>query len=106
MMYMVLHLYSDKYLDDILLALSEAGISDTLVLNGETLGKKMLYDIPLFASFKDSPGLVQSYGSVIMGVADKEHVEFALEELKNSGLDLQKKELIKVYLLPIGEVIA
>ncbi|GAB1366300.1 hypothetical protein MASR1M36_11710 [Candidatus Cloacimonadaceae bacterium] len=105
MMYMVLHLYSDKYLEDILLALSEAGISDTLVLNGETLGKKMLYDIPLFASFKDSPGIMQSYGSVIMGEAKKEDVAFALEELKNSGLDLQKKGLIKVYLLPISEVI-
>jgi len=104
-MYMVLHLYSDKYLDDILLALSEAGISDTLVLNGETLGNKMLYDIPLFASFKDSPGIVQSYGSVIMGVAEKDEVTFALEELRNSGLDLQKKGLIKVYLLPISDVI-
>jgi len=102
---MVLHLYSDKYLDDILLALSEAGVQDTLVLNGETLGKKMLYDIPLFASFKDSPGIVQSYGSVVMGQAEKEDVSFALEELKNSGLDLQKKGLIKVYLLPVSEVI-
>ncbi|NLN35016.1 MAG: hypothetical protein GX157_03305 [Candidatus Cloacimonetes bacterium] len=50
-MYMILHLYSDKYLDDMILALSEAGIEDPIVLSGETLGQKMLYDIPLFASY-------------------------------------------------------
>ncbi len=105
-MYMILHLYSDKYLDDMILALSEAGIEDTIVLSGETLGQKMLYDIPLFASFKDSPDILQGYGSVIMGIAEKEEVLFALEELKNSGLDLQKKGMIKVFLLPIKEVLS
>ncbi len=104
-MYMILHLYSDKYLDDMILALSEAGIEDTIVLSGETLGQKMLYDIPLFASFKDSPDIRQGYGSIIMGIATKEEVLFALEELKNSGVDLQKKGMIKVFLLPIDEVI-
>lgn len=105
-MYMVLHLYSDKYLDDVILALSEAGIEDTIVLSGETLGQKILYDIPLFVSFQDSPLIRKGYGSVIMGVADREDVLFALEELKRSGLDLQKKGLIKVFLLPVEEVIS
>jgi len=105
-MYMILHLYSDKYLDDVILALSEAGIEDTIVLAGETLGQKMLYDIPLFASFKDSPDIRQGYGSVIMGVAEKEEILFALEELKNSGLDLQKKGMIKIFMLGIQEVIS
>ena len=105
-MYMILHLYSDKYLDDVILALSEAGIEDTIVLAGETLGQKILYDIPLFASFKDSTDIRQGYGSVIMGVAEKEEILFALEELKNSGLDLQKKGMIKIFLLGIQEVIS
>lgn len=104
-MYMILHLYSDKYLDDVILALSEAGIEDTIVLSGETLGQKMLYDIPLFASFKDSPDIRQGYGSVIMGIAEKDEIDFALEELKNSGLDLQKMQMIKVFLIPIAEVV-
>jgi hypothetical protein len=41
-----------------------------------------------------------------MGIATKEEISFAFEELKNSGLDLQKKGLAKVFLLPIEEVIA
>ncbi|HCM14991.1 MAG TPA: hypothetical protein DHW79_03425 [Candidatus Cloacimonas sp.] len=104
-MYMILHLYSDKYLDDMILALSEAGIEDPIVLSGETLGQKMLYDIPLFASFKDSPDIRQGFGSVIMGVAAKEDVDFALAELTESGLDLLKMGMVKVFLIPIGEII-
>ncbi len=45
-MYMILHLMKEKYLDDILMALTEAGIEDTIVLSGESLGHKMAYDIP------------------------------------------------------------
>lgn len=104
-MYMILHLYNDKYIDDVILALSEAGIEDTIVLSGETLGQKMLYDIPLFVSFKDSPDIKQGYGNIIMGVAEKDEVLFAMEELKNSGLNLENKGLIKIFLLPIDEVI-
>lgn len=104
-MYMIFHLYNDKYLDDVILALAEAGISETIVLSGESLGQKMLYDIPLFVSFQDSAAMRTGYGNVIMGEADEEDIMFALEELKNSGLDLLEKKLAMIYLLPVSKVI-
>jgi uncharacterized membrane protein len=104
-MYMIFHLYNDKYLDDVILALAEAGISETIVLSGESLGQKMLYDIPLFVSFQDSAAMRTGYGNVIMGEADEEDILFALEELKNSGLDLLEKKLAMIYLLPVSKVI-
>jgi len=104
-MYMICHLYNDKYLDDVILALAEAGISETIVLSGESLGQKMLYDIPLFVSFQDSAAIRTGYGNVIMGEADEDEVLFALEELKNSGLDLLEKKLARIYLLPVSKVI-
>ncbi len=102
---MICHLYNDKYLDDVILALAEAGISETIVLSGESLGQKMLYDIPLFVSFQDSAAIRTGYGNVIMGEADEDEVLFALEELKNSGLDLLEKKLARIYLLPVSKVI-
>ncbi|PKN78158.1 MAG: hypothetical protein CVU48_09245 [Candidatus Cloacimonetes bacterium HGW-Cloacimonetes-1] len=104
-MYMIFHLYSDKYLDDVILALAEAGVEDTIVLSGETLGQRILFDIPLFASFKDSPDMKQGYGNVIMGIATEEEINFALEELVNSGLNLLKNKLARIFLLPIEQVI-
>lgn len=104
-MYMIFHLYNDKYLDDVILALAEAGISETILLSGESLGQKMLYDIPLFVSFQDSAAMRTGYGNVIMGEADEEDILFALEELKNSGLDFLEKKLAMIYLLPVSKVI-
>jgi hypothetical protein len=40
-----------------------------------------------------------------MGIAEREDVIFALEELKESGLDLQKLGMIKIFLIPISDVI-
>jgi len=65
----------------------------------------MLYDIPLFVSFQDSAAMRTGYGNVIMGEADEEDILFALEELKNSGLDLLEKKLAMIYLLPVSKVI-
>jgi len=106
MKYMIFHLYNDKYLDDVILALAEAGIVDTIVLSGESLGQKILYDIPLFVSFQDNPALKTGYGNVIIGPANPDDVNFALEELKSSGLDLIEKKLATIYLLPLETVIS
>jgi len=106
MMYMILHLFNDKYLDDVILALAEAGVSDTIVLSGESLGQKILYDIPLFVSFQESAAMRTGYGNVIMGPAEEDEVLFALEELKNSGLDLLEKKLATIYLLPIQNILS
>jgi len=103
---MILQLHNDKYLDDVILALAEAGIADTIVLSGESLGQKMLYDIPLFVSFQDTAAMRTGYGNVIMGPAEEEEVMFALEELKNSGLDLLQKKLATIYLLPVERIIS
>lgn len=103
-MYMILHLYNEKYLDDVILALAEAGISETIVLSGETLGQKILYDIPLFVSFQNTAAMRTGYGNVIMGPAEEDALLFALDELKNSGVDLIQKNLASIYLLPIVKI--
>ncbi len=53
-MYMILSLNKEKYLDDVLMALTEAGIDDTIVLSGESLGRKLTFDNPIFAGFRKS----------------------------------------------------
>jgi hypothetical protein len=101
---MIMHLFREKYLSDILMALTEAGIEDTIVLGGEAIGHKLVFDVPLFASFRDSYGAQRDYGKVIMGVADKDQVDFIIEELKHAGIDLKEKDIAKIYLIPLEEV--
>ena len=99
-MYMILNLNKEKYLDDVLMALAEAGIDDTVVLAGESLGHKLAFDNPLFAGFRKSFGSDKGFANVIMAVAEKEQIDFMLEELKNSGVDFIKDEIGKIVLIP------
>ena len=99
-MYMILNLNKEKYLDDVLMALTEAGVDDTVVLSGESLGHKLTFDNPLFAGFRKSIGKDKGYANVIMAVADKEQIDFMLEELKNSGVEFVKDEIGKIVLIP------
>ena len=99
-MYMILNLNKEKYLDDVLMALAEAGIDDTVVLSGESLGRKLTFDNPLFAGFRKSMGKDKGYANVIMAVAEKEQIDFMLDELKNSGVEFVKDEIGKIVLIP------
>jgi len=99
---MIMHLFQEKYLQDVMLALSEAGIDNCIVLTGESLSNKLMYDIPIFSTFRDSMGNSRGYGNIISGKADKEAVEFFLKEIKLAGIDFIEKEIGKIYLVPIS----
>lgn len=99
-MYMIMHLFTEKYLDDVLMALLEAGIEDTLVVSGENMGAKISYDLPIFAGFRNLNS-AKGYGKLIIGTAEKKQVDFALEELEHSGIKLIDKKHAEIALIPV-----
>jgi len=103
-MYMILSLNKEKYLDDVLMALTEAGIDDTIVLSGESLGRKLTFDNPIFAGFRKSFNKDKGYANVIMAIAEQEQIDFMLEELKNSDVNFIEDEIGKIILLPIEKI--
>ncbi len=103
-MYMILSLNKEKYLDDVLMALTEAGIDDTIVLSGESLGRKLTFDNPIFAGFRKSFSKDKGYANVIMAIAEQEQIDFMLEELKNSDVNFIEDEIGKIILLPIEKI--
>jgi len=103
-MFMILQLKKEKYLDDILMALTETGIDESIVLYGESLGHKIAFDMPIFAGFRKSFGSEKGYAKIIMAIAEKEKVDFMLEELKNSGIDFVGDKIGKIVMLPIEKI--
>ena len=99
-MYMIMHLIAEKYLDDVLMALLEAGVENTLVLSGENMSHKLTFDMPIFAGFRNLTG-GHGYGKLIMGFAKKKQVDFALEELQHSGIDLLKDNFAEIAIIPV-----
>ncbi len=99
-MYFILHLYEEKYLDDVMMALIEAGIENTIVLSGENLSHKLTSDMPIFAGFRNSVR-GQGYSKLISGQASKQQMDFMLEELHNAGIALIDKNLADIVLIPV-----
>ena len=104
-MYMILQLYKAKYLDDVMMALSEAGVEDTIVLSGESLNHKMTFSMPLFAGFRNSFGSEKQFTNLIMAIADDTQIDFMLDELKRSDVKFVDDKIGKILLLPIHKTI-
>jgi len=104
-MYMILQLYKEKYLDDIMMALAEAGIENTIVLSGESLSHKMAFSMPLFAGFRKTIGAEKGYANIILAIADEEQIDFMLQELKKSDVNFIDDGIGKIVLLPIHKII-
>ncbi len=104
-MYMILQLYKAKYLDDVMMALSEAGVEDTIVLSGESLNHKMTFSMPLFAGFRNTFGSEKQFTNLIMAIADEAQIDFMLDELKRSDVKFVDDKIGKILLLPIHKTI-
>ncbi|MDY6915020.1 MAG: hypothetical protein SVM86_01715 [Candidatus Cloacimonadota bacterium] len=104
-MYMILHLYKEQYQDDVLMAMTEAGIEDTVVISGESLGHKLAFDMPLFAGFRKSFGSEKGFASIIMAMCEMKQIDFMLEELKNAGINFIEDEIGTIAVLPIEKIL-
>jgi len=102
---MILQLYKAKYLDDVMMALTEAGVEDTIILSGESLSHKMTYSMPLFAGFRNSFGSEKQFSNLIMAIADNDQIDFMLEELKRSDVKFVDDGIGKIILLPVEKTI-
>jgi len=96
---MIFQLFYEKYISDVLMAVVEAGVEDTVVISGEATGHKLIFDNPLFASFRDTYGAQRDYGKVIMGFAEEKQVQYIIDELKHAGVDIIGDELGKIILI-------
>jgi hypothetical protein len=101
---MILQLNKENYLDDVLMALTEAEVEDTVVISGESLGHKLVFDNPLFAGFRKSLGNDKGYANLIFAIASEEQIDFMLQELKNAKIDFVEDEIGKIILLPVTKI--
>ncbi len=104
-MYMILQLYKAKYLDDVMMALAEAGVEDTIVLSGESMSHKMTFSMPLFAGFRNTFGSEKQFTDIIMAIADEAQIDFMLDELKRSDVKFVDDKIGNIVLLPILKTI-
>lgn len=62
----------ENYLEEILEAYVEAGISRATILDSEGMGRFLSYEVPLFAGFKDFMKGNKPYNKTILSVIEDE----------------------------------
>jgi len=78
---LVFVLNKEEFLEDVLEAFVEAGITGATILDSEGMGRFLTYEVPLFADFRDFMKGNKPYNKTIFSVVDKEEKIKKVEDL-------------------------
>lgn len=78
---LVFVLNQEEFLEDVLEAFVEAGITGATILDSEGMGRFLTYDVPLFADFKEFMKGNKPYNKTIFSVVEKEEKIKIVERL-------------------------
>ena len=74
-------LNKEEFLEDILEAFIGAGITGATILDSEGMGRFLIYEVPLFADFRDFVKGNKPYNKTILSVVDGDEKIKRVEEL-------------------------
>lgn len=96
-----------NYKEDILLALESAEISKASSVEGIDLDNALTRDLPLFKGFfKTEEDKAKDVLIINALVEDKERIDEFVNLLKESGLELEGKNILRVLTWPVETLIS
>ncbi len=106
MFYFIIQLFKEEYLDDIMLALTTAGIDNGTIVDGVNMDNVMNQHMPIFAGLIPGENQRSIYCKVITSViSDKERIDVLLQTLNDADIDFKKQEIGRMILVPAEEII-
>ena len=104
-MYLVIIiLHKEEYLDDVLSALIELGVDEASIIDSQSLGSAIAYQVPIFSGLRFQMHGGRPYSKTIIGISDdpdsgKELVAI----LKDSGIDIETPGVGRIVVVDIKE---
>jgi hypothetical protein len=102
----VLQLFKIEYRDDILLAMTSAGIKRATVLEGTNFDNILEQEYPLFTGLFRGPEDRARFSHLVFGMVDEpELLDSFVDLLVQAGIDNKKGEIYRLILLegrPLG----
>ena len=103
---MILTLNKVEKSSDVLSSMVEAGITNATILEGYSMAKKMAYELPVFAGLSYmSQGRSKETQLIISHIQQKKSAKNLVEILKDNGIDLLKKGVGFIQLIPVSNII-
>ena len=99
---MVIFLYKLEYLDEIVSILTELGIDETSVIDGQSMSRYLAYEVPIFAGLRSHIKGRQSYTKIIISFTNDANAgEEILALLKDSVTDSDLNEICKIGIVEL-----
>lgn len=100
----VLQLFNTDYREDMILALTTAGIKRATVVEGVNLDNMLTREFPLFTGLLRGPADRERYSQLIFGmVEDQKSLDAFVDVLRQAGIDNRREEIYRLLVLP-GEL--
>ena len=106
MFYLIIQLFKEEFQEEILLALTSAGVERATITDSLNVENVLTMDMPIFAGFRPDFGKGKRFCKIITAAVNDERVvdEF-LSGLKAGGIDFLEDDLGIVILIPVAKII-
>ncbi|HID55375.1 TPA: hypothetical protein EYP37_02510 [Candidatus Poribacteria bacterium] len=102
MYYLIIHLYQDRFQDDVMLALTAEGVGDGLIIDAVNMRDVLAFEMPIFAGFRADLSRRKIYAKLILAVVpDEETIDRIAETLKLSGVNIDDPEICRIAYFPV-----
>lgn len=100
MYFYIIQLFDVKYKDDMILALTSAGVMKATYLEGENLDHLLNQDFPIFKGFFKMKEDKERVSSIFFGMTEnRETIENVVKVLKEAGIDNSREEVYHILIL-------
>jgi hypothetical protein len=98
---LIIHLRAEGYLEDLMMALTAAGVHRAAVVNATDMRQILAVDIPIFAGFKRELGAGSNYCRIVVAeLGSAETRDDLLAVIAKAGIDLHDPAVATAYLVP------
>ncbi len=103
---LVVIIYKEKYLEDILAALVEVGILNSNVITSQSLEEALPMHVPIFGGLNFTMEGEKPFSRIVLSLIDKEEIIDEIDSiLKESNIDLTKEKIGEIFTLPISKAV-
>ncbi len=98
----VIILNKEEHLDDILQSFLEVGISDATVVDSQSMGNVLAFEVPIFAGLKYQLGGTRPYSKMIFAISeDTESVDYLVKIMEDTGIEINKPGVIRILTIKL-----
>lgn len=102
---LVIILNKEEHLDDILQTFLEVGITDATVVDSQSMGNVLAFDVPIFAGLKYQLDGSRPYSKMIFAMSeDLDAVEYLTKILEDMGINVEEPGVMRIMTLKLESV--